>query len=91
MEPARVSKLPSAPASLDLVSTEADYLFQTRSQSPTDTRKQATRDHFDAWATWRMERSQKARAYYDDQVRSIKFLVPEGLHVLEIGSDLRKV
>lgn len=88
MEPARVSKLPSAPASLDLVSTEADDLFQTRSQSPTDARRQATRDHFDAWAAWRMEWEQKARAYYDDQVRYFKFLVPEGLHVLEIGSGL---
>ena len=35
-----------------------------------------------------MEWEQKARAYYDDQVRSIKFLVPEELHVLEIGSGL---
>jgi hypothetical protein len=55
MEPARVSKLPSAPASLDLVSTEADDLFQTRSQSLTKARKQATRDHFDAYAVSRME------------------------------------
>ena len=88
MEPARVSKLPSAPASLDLVSTEADDLFQTRSQSPTDTRKQATRDHFYTCAASRMEWEQKARAYYDDQARYCKFLVPEGLHVLEIGSSL---
>ena len=70
------------------MSTEADDLFQTRSQLPTHARKQATRDHFDAWAAWGMEWEQKARAYYDDQVRSIKFLVPEGLHVLEIGSGL---
>jgi SAM-dependent methyltransferase len=73
---------------LDLVSTEADDLFQMRSQLPTDARKQATRDHFDVWAAWGMEWEQKARAYDDDQVRSIKFLVPEGLHVLEIGSGL---
>jgi cyclopropane fatty-acyl-phospholipid synthase-like methyltransferase len=35
-----------------------------------------------------MEWEQKARAYYDDQTRYFKFLVPEGLRVLEIGSGL---
>jgi hypothetical protein len=36
MEPPRVSQVPSALVSLDLVSTEADDLFQTRSQSLMD-------------------------------------------------------
>jgi SAM-dependent methyltransferase len=88
MEPARVSKPSSSPASLDLVSPEAADPFQTWNQSPTDARKQALRDHFDAYAVWRMEWEQKARAYYDDQARYFRFLVPEGMRVLEIGSGL---
>jgi hypothetical protein len=70
---------------LDLVSTEADDLFQTRSQSPTDARKQATRDHFDAWAAWRMEWEQKARAYYDDQVRY--FTQKSGTKTTTVGME----
>jgi hypothetical protein len=51
-----------------------------------EARKQATRDHFDTCAASRMEWEQKVRAYCDDQARYFKFLVPEGLHVFEIGS-----
>ncbi len=85
MEPARVSKLPSAPASLDLVSTEAHDLFQARSQSPQDARKQATRDHFDTCAVSRIEWERKARAYNDDQVHYFKFLMSEGCMCLTLA------
>ena len=53
-----------------------------------DARRRATRDYFDILAASRMEWEQKARAYYDDQVRYYKFLVLEGLRMLEIGSGL---
>ncbi|OQW33625.1 MAG: glycosyl transferase [Nitrospira sp. SG-bin1] len=46
------------------------------------------RDHFDTCAARREDWEQRARAYHDDQARYFKFLVPEGLHVLEIGSGL---
>jgi SAM-dependent methyltransferase len=88
MEPARVYKLSSSPASSEPVSAEAPDPFHTRSQSQTDARKQAIRAHFDACAPWRSEWEEKAQAYYDDQTRYFKFLVPEGLRVLEIGSGL---
>lgn len=88
MEPARVSTVPSSLASSELISHEVTDPFQTRSQPPTDARKQALRDHFDACAASRMEWEQKARAYYDDQACHFRFLVPDGMHVLEIGSGL---
>jgi SAM-dependent methyltransferase len=88
MEPARISKLSSSPTLSQLVATEAADPIQTKSQAPLDPRKQATRDYFDTCAAWRMEWEQKTRAYYDDQVHYFKFLVPEGLRVLEIGSGL---
>jgi SAM-dependent methyltransferase len=88
MEPARVYKLSSSPASSKSVSADTADPCQTRSESQSDPKKRAIRDHFDACAPWRMEWEQKARVYYDDQARYFKFLVPEGLHVLEIGSGL---
>ncbi|BFU91320.1 MAG: Glycosyl transferase [Nitrospira sp.] len=88
MESTRVYKLPSSPTSLEPVSAEAVNPFQTRSQSHTDVKKLAIRDHFDAYADQRIYWEQKARAYYEDQARYFRFLVPEGLHVLEVGSGL---
>lgn len=88
MEPARVYKLPSSPISSELIPAEATDPFQARDHSRPDAQKQAVRDHFDAHAGQRMYWEQKARAYYEDQVRYFRFLVPEGLHVLEVGSGL---
>jgi SAM-dependent methyltransferase len=54
----------------------------------TDAKKQAIRSHFDRSAGRRAYWERKAKAYYDDQVRYFKFLIPEGLRVLEVGSGL---
>lgn len=86
MEPVRVYKQPSSPASSELISAEAPDLFRTRSQSQTETKQRAIRAHFDAHAGQRVYWEQKARAYYEDQVRYFRFLIPQGLHVLELGS-----
>jgi SAM-dependent methyltransferase len=51
-------------------------------------KKQALRTHFDGLAGQRAYRVRKAAAYYRDQERYVKFLVPEGLRVLEIGCGL---
>ncbi len=91
MEPAPLYELSSSSASSELLSAKPTAPFQTISQfhlSQTDTKKQAIRDHFDAYAGQRIYWEQKARAYYEDQTRYVRFLVPEGLHVLEIGSGL---
>ncbi|MGE3978126.1 MAG: methyltransferase domain-containing protein [Nitrospira sp.] len=88
MESTRVYKLPSSPTSLEPVSAEAVDPFQTRSPSQTDVKKLTIRDHFDAYADQRIYWEQKARAYHEDQARYFRFLVPEGLHVLEVGSGL---
>lgn len=88
MQPARVYKQPSSPASSELISAEAPDPFQTRSQSQTDAKKRAIRDHFDVHAGQRVCWEQKARAYYEDQARYFRFLIPQGLHVLELGSGM---
>jgi hypothetical protein len=85
MEPARAFQLPSAPASLDLLFTAADDLFQAGNQSPTGATKQVTRDYFDTYAVSRIEWERKARAYYDDQVGYFKFLVSEGCMYLTLA------
>jgi SAM-dependent methyltransferase len=54
----------------------------------TTDKKQAIRDHFNRLASRRAYWQQKAGVYYEDQARYFKFLVPEGLHVLEVGSSL---
>lgn len=88
MESTRVYKLPSSPTSLEPVSVETVDPFQTRSQSQADVKKLAVRDHFNAYAGQRTFWEQKAEAYYEDQACYFRFLVPEGLHVLEVGSGL---
>src|SRR5690349_15984970 len=85
MEPARLHRLFD---SAELIFGEAPNPFQARGRSQADAKKQAIRDHFDACAGLREYWEQKARAYYDDQTRYFRFLVPEGLSVLEIGSGL---
>lgn len=51
-------------------------------------KKQALREHFDQLASRRSYWRRKSGAYYEDQTRYFRFLVPEGLRVLEIGSSL---
>ena len=88
MESTRAYKRPCPPASLKPVSGAAADQVHTKSQSQTDAKKQAIRAHFDAYAGQRTFWEQKARAYYEDQSRYFRFLVPEGLQVLEVGSGL---
>lgn len=54
----------------------------------TNAKKQAIRDHFNRLASRRAYWQRKAGAYYEDQARYFRFLVPEGLRVLEVGSGL---
>ena len=51
-------------------------------------KKQAIRDRFDRLASERESWQRRASYYYDDQRRYLRFLVPEGLSVLEIGCGL---
>ncbi|MDH5740423.1 MAG: methyltransferase domain-containing protein, partial [Nitrospira sp.] len=88
MEPARLYKLFSSPHLEDLDSAESRDPFRIARSPKLDVKKQATRDHFDACANRRAYWEQKAGAYYEDQTRYYKFLIPEGMRVLEIGSGL---
>ena len=54
----------------------------------TTEKKKALREHFNRLASQRAYWRNKASAYYEDQARYFKFLVPQGLRVLEIGSSL---
>ncbi|MGH7216730.1 MAG: hypothetical protein ACREIG_05795, partial [Nitrospiraceae bacterium] len=51
-------------------------------------KKQAIRERFDGLAPEREFWQQRASYYYNDQRRYLRFLVPEGLRVLEIGCGL---
>ena len=51
-------------------------------------KKQAVREQFDRLASEREFWQQRAAYYYEDQRRYLRFLVPEGLSVLEIGCGL---
>jgi SAM-dependent methyltransferase len=55
---------------------------------PSQKKKSVLRAHFDRLAGQRAHWIRKAADYYRDQERYVKFLVPEGLRVLEIGSGL---
>jgi len=88
MEQTRVYKSSYPPASSELVSSVGADPLRRRSPSQTNATKQAIRDYFDAYAGQRAFWEQRARAYHEDQVRYFRFLVPEGLHVLEVGSGL---
>ncbi len=88
MEPARLYKLFSSSDLEDLDSAESHDPFYITRSPKLDAKKQAIREHFDASAAGRAYWEQKAGAYYEDQARYYKFLIPEGLRVLEIGSGL---
>lgn len=51
-------------------------------------KKQAVRERFDRLAAERESWQRRASYYYNDQRRYLRFLVPEGLRVLEIGCGL---
>jgi len=51
-------------------------------------RKQDIRERFDRLSSHRARWQEKAGYYYEDQLRYLRFLVPEGLSVLEIGCGL---
>jgi 2-polyprenyl-3-methyl-5-hydroxy-6-metoxy-1,4-benzoquinol methylase len=51
-------------------------------------RKAAIRERFDRLAVEREVWQKRNRYYYDDQQRFFRFLVPEGLRVLEVGCGL---
>lgn len=87
MESAQLYKLSVSPVSSEPASEAADAIH-TRSLSENDARKRAIREHFDLYAGQRPWWEQKATAYIDDQIRYFRFLIPEGLRVLEIGSGL---
>src|SRR5215813_5347093 len=50
--------------------------------------KESIREHFDRMAASREAWQRKAAYYYRDQQRYFRFLVPEGLRVLEVGCGL---
>ncbi len=52
------------------------------------TPKEALRERFNALAAAREAWQDKARYYYQDQHRYFRFLVPEGVRVLEVGCGL---
>ena len=52
------------------------------------TKKTALRERFDRLAADRESWQRKGRYYYEEQRRYLRFLVPEGLRVLEIGCGL---
>ncbi|MBL8073767.1 MAG: glycosyltransferase [Nitrospira sp.] len=88
MGPARLYKLFPSP---DWDETDLDTStdpFHQEGRFQTAAKKKAIRDHFDACAPHRPSWERKARAYYEDQTRYFRFLVSEGLRVLEIGSGL---
>ena len=51
-------------------------------------KKQAIREQFDRLASERESWQRRASYYYNDQRRYLRFLIPEGLKVLEIGCGL---
>ena len=51
-------------------------------------KKQAIREQFDRLASERESWQQRASYYYNDQRRYLRFLIPEGLSILEIGCGL---
>jgi ubiquinone/menaquinone biosynthesis C-methylase UbiE len=50
-----------------------------------DKRKEEIKKRFDALADKRQYWQERNRYYYDDQLRYYRFLVPEGLSILELG------
>ena len=87
MESAQLYKLSVSPVSSEPASVAADAVH-TRSLSENDARKRTIREHFDLYTSQRPYWEKKATAYIEDQIRYFRFLIPEGVRVLEIGSGL---
>ncbi|MGC4096135.1 MAG: methyltransferase domain-containing protein [Nitrospira sp.] len=87
MESAQLYKLSVTPVSSE-PACEAPEVSHTRNQPEYDARKRTIREHFDLYAGERPWWEKKAAAYIEDQIRYFRFLIPEGLRVLEIGSGL---
>ena len=51
-------------------------------------RKQQIAERFDRLSSERTRWQEKARYYYEDQLRYLRFLIPEGLSILEVGCGL---
>ena len=51
-------------------------------------RKRQIQERFDRLSSHRERWQEKASYYYEDQLHYLRFLVPEGLSVLEIGCGL---
>ncbi len=51
-------------------------------------KKQLVREHFDRLALQRDYWQRRASYYYEDQIRYFRFLIPEGLRILEVGCGL---
>lgn len=51
-------------------------------------RKHEIAERFDRLSLQRTRWQEKARYYYEDQLRYLRFLVPEGLSILEVGCGL---
>ncbi len=88
MEPARLYELFPSPDWDETDSSTPLSLLNETDRSRIKAKRQAIREHFDAYAGRRAYWEHNARAYHEDQTRYIRFLVPEGLRVLEIGSGL---
>lgn len=88
MGPARLYKLFPSPDWDDTDLDTSTDPFHPGGRFQTAAKKKTIRDHFDACAPRRSSWERKARAYYEEQTRYLRFLLPEGLRVLEIGSGL---
>jgi SAM-dependent methyltransferase len=58
---------------------------ETVAERPLSPRKAALRDLADRWAPRRNRFIERNRAFHEDEFRYLRFLVPEGLDVLEVG------
>ncbi|HXP31898.1 MAG TPA: bifunctional class I SAM-dependent methyltransferase/glycosyltransferase family 2 protein [Stellaceae bacterium] len=59
--------------------------IETVAERPLSPRKAALRDLADRWAPRRNRFIERNRAFHEDEFRYLRFLVPEGLDVLEVG------
>lgn len=75
-------------ASMNQVAVSSEHSHSLSLGQKSALKKQATRERFDRLASARESWQQRASYYYNDQRRYLRFLIPEGLSVLEIGCGL---
>jgi SAM-dependent methyltransferase len=63
----------------------SDDTMHATSQIPMSNRKTAIRDVADTWATRRNAFIERNKAFHDDEIRYLRFVIPEGARVLEVG------